>query len=448
MSSFAVTSSPSLLVNVPDFVQQAILSYLSASDLAQVASVSRGLNEAARSTAALIVGWLQRQHFPSSGAQIPLGSSADKAVSSPEIAMLREMTRDRIICVGGAYSEYSVAQLCVRSGAWSAGEETITARDGSELVSYGGCLYSIGGEGDNALRTVDRFDLFRSQWTKCSPMLRPLRQSAAVVVQDRLVVLGGEDAETNVTCSSVSSVTFKSLNQPSTASSFSPAQIVMNFARKGHSAVVYDNKIWVAGGALADGCITESVETIELDAFTNTRSNAKFEVIAPMTYPRKNFKLVVIRDQLYAVGGDTTGTIETYDEFTGTWMLECALPCYRRNFSVCTYNNKICVFGGQDKRCNGLNTVDVYDVAESEWGVDCGKVVSAPVPAPAGAGNRPRAGSFHRCNSKKSQSDKVSIRKYDEMKNRNSKMVLTDFNSGFVCGQSVALSFAQLTWSC
>lgn len=441
-------------MNAPYCVQVSVLSFLPAHSLARVACVSRRMNSAARETATLIVSWLQQQHFSSSNVHL---LKCDKTLTSFEIALLRDMTSDRIMCVGGAFSEYSVAQLCMRSGVWSAAEEALTARDGSELVSFGGCLYSVGGEGDNAVRSVDRFDIFRNQWTACCPMPRPLRQSAALAIADRLVVVGGEDAETSMVTNVVSTAKFSSLNSAS-AAAFVPAAASLNLARKGHAAVVFAGKLWVAGGALADGVSTAAVETIDLDDLH--RRGARFEEAAPLTTARKNFKLVVVKDTLYAVGGDSTGTIEAYDEYTNSWMLETAFPDYRKHFSVCVYGDKICVFGGQDRRSKGLSTVDVYDVNETEWGLDCGRqrqpvAVSKAVAGAGGSGsgsyNRPRAGSFYKNNKDKAGSDKVAIRGYGDCKGagaRDSRMVLNDFTYGFVCGQSVALSFAHLTWSC
>jgi len=304
---------------------------------------------------------------------------------------------------------------------------------------------------------VDRFDLFRNQWSKCSSLVRPLRQSAALAVEDKLVIIGGEDAESSVVSNAVSAAKFSALNS-SAASAFSVMSATLNHARKGHAAVVYNDKLWVAGGMLADGSISSSVETIDLDDLNASGSRARnnvFEIAPSMTAGRKNFKLVVVKGTLYAVGGDSTGTIEAYDEYTNSWMLECAFPNYRRYFSVCVYNDKICVFGGQDRRSQGLKCVDVYDVAESEWGVDCSRP-STSSSGVGGAGSspnkhyRPRTGSFYKFgDDKNKQSDKVSIRtKVSSCSLRDSRMILDDFASGFVCGQSVALSFAQLTWSC
>jgi len=444
-----------LLMNIPESVQLSILSYLPAASLARVACVNRTMNEAARTTAAMIVSWLQQQHFPSSNVHLT-ASTYDKVLSSLEIAALREMTTDRIVCVGGAYSEYSVAQLCMRSETWSNAEEAATARDGSELVSYGGCLYSVGGEGDSASRSVDRFDLFRNQWSKCSSLLRPLRQSAALAVEDKLVIVGGEDAESSTISSAVFAAKFATLNSPA-ANAFSVVTATLNHARKGHAAVVYNDKLWIAGGMLSDSSLSSTVETIDIDELNSSGSRGRnnlFEIAPSMTSARKNFKLVVVKGTLYAVGGDSTGTIEAYDEYTNSWMLECAFPNYRRYFSVCVYNDKICVFGGQDRRSQGLTCVDVYDVAESEWGVDCSKAsVTSSVVGGAGSSPnkhyRPRTGSFYKFgDDKNKQSEKVSIRGKVSSCVRDSRMILDDFASGFVCGQSVALSFAQLTWSC
>ena len=237
------------------------------------------------------------------------------------------MSTDRVLCVGGAFSEYAMLEMDGSGGGqWVDRAELPEARDGSEAVAAGGFLYVISGEGERAVGSMDRFNAVTGEWSRVGAQLpRAVRQSAAVLLESRLLLLiGGEDVEAGAASSGLLAVDVDCLNEswPACAASasggaagaerarsvWSALPQCLGSGRRGHAAVVYHDRLWVAGGVVRDVELTNSVETVDLDALLDgewqLRESCRFEPAAPMINRRRNFKLVVLGDNLYAVGGD------------------------------------------------------------------------------------------------------------------------------------------------
>jgi len=200
----------------------------------------------------------------------------------------------------------------------------------------------------------------------------------------------------------------------------------------------------------------------------NSTGASHFQSAPSMNYKRRNFKLVVLNDNLYAVGGDNDCTVEIYDEFTDSWMMETAFPHQRFNFSLTANGNKITVYGGQDKRKSGLCSVDVYDVSTCEWNA----VAAQPLNTVASSSSRrvPVVSSPKASSNKKSMAGGARRRGSSFCLNDNkngpsytyasmvkpsldiSESVLKSqlppsvYPSGFVCGLTVVLPYSQLKW--
>lgn len=71
------------------------------------------------------------------------------------------------------------------------------ARDEVALVVLGGDLFAVGGGGKEgeSLRSVERYSFARREWTREPDLLIERRAHAAVVVNDRILVIGGFDGE-------------------------------------------------------------------------------------------------------------------------------------------------------------------------------------------------------------------------------------------------------------
>jgi len=166
------------------------------------------------------------------------------------------------------------------------------------------------------------------------------------------------------------------------------------------------------------------------------------------------------------VGGDNDCTVEIYDEFTDSWMMETAFPNQRFNFSMTANGNKISVYGGQDKRKSGLCSVDVYDVLTCEWNVvpqELAAVSSSSarrvpvVSSPKASSKKSLAGGARRRGSSFCLNDNKNGPSYTyasltrpavDISERvlKSQLPLSSYPSGFVCGLAVVLPYSQLKW--
>ena len=214
------------------------------------------------------------------------------------------------------------------SGVWREFETEIPSpRESSEFVFSQGSIYSISGSHDSSSRTVDRFNTMKNDWTKCTPLPTNIRYSSCIPSDTKLYVIGGEKAETSSSTALIYSIGFDEL--AAGQNDWNVLDHALRAPRKGHASVLFHDKLWVAGGILRDEEITSSVEvlsfksgidcieTLPLDA---TPDNTFVEA-ASMTNKRRNFKLVVVEDKLYAVGGDDESTIEVYCEDSNIWQV-------------------------------------------------------------------------------------------------------------------------------
>ena len=86
------------------------------------------------------------------------------------------------------------------------------------------------------------------------------------------------------------------------------------------------------------------------------------------------FKLVVLNDSLFAIGGNVSqkgaqeeGSIERYDHASDTWSEVTKYVRTRRVHSVTTVDNKILLIGGRDEDYSNLNDFDTFDVDTCLW---------------------------------------------------------------------------------
>lgn len=156
---------------------------------------------------------------------------------------------------------------------------------------------------------------------------------------------------------------------------------LMPTSREGAAYAVLNGKIYAAGGHIAGGGATDSVDVF--DPATNTWSSA-----TPMSMPRAQFALVATGGLLYAIGGETgangaplTNTVEAYDPATDTWTPRAPMGAARK-FHVAgavifsTGTPTIVVAGGLTTG----STTEYYNTATNGW------APGVPPPSPIAGG--------------------------------------------------------------
>lgn len=153
----------------------------------------------------------------------------------------------------------------------------------------------------------------------------------------------------------------------------------MHQARGGLGVAVVNGKIYAIGGSTKTGAPQNYSGGFvgtneEYDPETDT-----WTLKAPMPTPRSNFRLEVVHNKIYCIGGLThngsvTHAIEVYDPSTDTWETIAPFPTPRESFTTVVYNDRIYVIGGiagRDlaKELLGAYTgaTEVYDPALDTW---------------------------------------------------------------------------------
>ena len=137
----------------------------------------------------------------------------------------------------------------------------------------------------------------------------------------------------------------------------------LNTPRCSHSSIVFQRRIWVAGGEDSNNNFLSSVEVF--DATVN-----KWESAPVMVRKRHQFKLVVVENELYAVGGElhtNNLSIEKLSKFSGAWQVVAEINESRWGCGAAAVGSKIYIFGGF--RNNYKSTWNAFDVGTGQWAI-------------------------------------------------------------------------------
>lgn len=140
---------------------------------------------------------------------------------------------------------------------------------------------------------------------------------------------------------------------------------------KGHQSNSLSGSITVTpAGVLSTGAINDKIYLragsyfVEYDPSTSLWSNKSFTADVQL-----GIGFGVIASRLYAVGESRT---DIYDQLSDQWSSGVPLSSPRYSSSVCTFNNKIYVFGGATRNpLDGLdvpsNVVEQFDPVSNQW---------------------------------------------------------------------------------
>jgi len=78
-------------------------------------------------------------------------------------------------------------------------------------------------------------------------------------------------------------------------------------------------------------------------------------------------RLVSSGTKIYAVGANSTNTLQVYDTATNSWSYLATAPTARGYAAATLLNNKIYVVGGTNSVGNDLDTTEEYDIATNTW---------------------------------------------------------------------------------
>lgn len=140
----------------------------------------------------------------------------------------------------------------------------------------------------------------------------------------------------------------------------------MKQERSGHSSVLLNDSIYVAGGK-NNKTILDTVERFDL-------RESQWYPCKPMTEKRSLFSLVCVANNLYAIGGVNNGamhTAEKYDPVADKWTTIESMSTPRVAAAAVVLNDCIYIIGGSTKSVKGSDTASVvcFDTRIQKWSV-------------------------------------------------------------------------------
>jgi N-acetylneuraminic acid mutarotase len=145
-------------------------------------------------------------------------------------------------------------------------------------------------------------------------------------------------------------------------------------ARAGLTLVIVDDDVYAIGGENA-GTPLNRVEVLRSDA-------AAWETLAPMPSTRHAVGAVHRAGEVFVFGGVANGgavvtNVEVYSVANNTWRNDVApMPRARAGFGVVVIDDKAYLVGGEDAAGVPVAAVDVYDFSANAWSE------AAPLPTP------------------------------------------------------------------
>jgi hypothetical protein len=231
-----------------------------------------------------------------------------------------------------------------------------------------GEVFAIGSYDGEGRGTVERIDMLSKRRTLLQQRLPlpGLRELSAAALDDRLYIIGGRyrNGEGRKVNSDAMYCLEDHPTDPSAATwTLQPGKL--NTPRSYHASISFEGRMWVAGGIDDDAYDLSRVEVY--DAVSK-----KWEVAQSMTKRRYDFDLLVVRGELYAVGGDVPfrgddmTSIEKLDKVSGEWRVVAELGESRLGCGAACMGSKIYMFGGRHGGNYSTNW-NFFDVETEQW---------------------------------------------------------------------------------
>lgn len=230
-----------------------------------------------------------------------------------------------------------------------------------DTVFHTGEMYVISSSGSKSVGCVESYDVLSNTWRELPSLPAPLSAIACASNRNHLFVTGGRNSTTRMRAKSIYML---HCDDESTVPHWQLLTVQLQQERSHHGCAFYQGRMWVAGGFVANNLqATELVESLCVE-----RGEGIMQ--ARMARKRIQPRLLVIRDALYAVGGEYTvsSTIERYDTLTHSWMIVTEFPIARAGCAVAALGCRIYVFGGGLNGSSEHGSFDFFDTVTSEWG--------------------------------------------------------------------------------
>jgi N-acetylneuraminic acid mutarotase len=210
-------------------------------------------------------------------------------------------------------------------------------------------------------------------WTMKAPLPAARNETAAVAVNDKIYVMGGNFPGKNYDVA---------VNEEYDTAADRWRTLAPMPGGLNHLALAaLGGRIYALGGFTSNGHKGVSASVFEYDIAGDT-----WRTLAPLPTPRGSVSAAAVGGKIHAFGGrknetEVVATHEVYDPATGRWSAAAPLPKGRDHMAAVTVGGKIHVVGGrfgENEDMTGLH--DIYDPATDTW------TSAPPVPTPRGGG--------------------------------------------------------------
>jgi N-acetylneuraminic acid mutarotase len=241
-------------------------------------------------------------------------------------------------------------------GIWGQGPSMLSPRSAHAVVSSDSFIYALAGTDDKGKPVLDVESFDGEQW-KVETTLpgQGLNATAAVIVEDKLYVLGGFKVVSNQPTDEVYIYDLQTHE-------WSMASPMPN-PRGGHAALMLDGKIHLIGGG-------NSVSTIPDHSQYDPETDS-WRDLAQLPRSEGSPAAVVVDGKIYTIGGRSGfsdfGDVYIYDPMSDTWSTGRSIEP-RGTAGAVVYCGGIYLFGGesQSQRMN-LDSVLRLDLERNVW---------------------------------------------------------------------------------
>eukprot|EP01041_Mallomonas_annulata_P002266 gene2266-4409_t len=366
-------SSGSPFLKLPEQLVEYLMHFLDVEDLARSAVACRVLSQESEKAAKYILNQTVLSSFI---------YKMDNFYSQKKCLYM--MTRRRFVVIDGTECPFKSAE---RPQTFISQSNTSTGRiQNCHILHYPhvddfnvewscGGLIAFSGQNRNVPAKVEVYNSLHEEWRQMKSLPLNLRRIAVSIYKNVLYVTGGYLHDQHCYSDNVFILKLTSSTSAYTTEwQRLPDNSNLLNRRCEHASVVYRGKLWVGGGRVeGSSFITATTETLDF-------RTGHWSVGPNMLSRRSKFKLMVICEDLYAVGGNRKEnnvlapvTIERFDDQTNTWCHVAQLPDGRGG--QLTYSNqgeKIFVLSGSHhSKSSSLSHLverwDCFDLQSGEW---------------------------------------------------------------------------------
>jgi hypothetical protein len=219
----------------------------------------------------------------------------------------------------------------------------------------------LGGRGQDgqSLKSVERFIFREGRWIELPPMNIPRSFASSVLVDNQIVVSGGDIGDTITD-------TIEILNLDETPLQWITSPAKLRVPLSAHRTVAYQGKLIVIGGY---NHRHEEISQIISEVFLTPPYSTRMLSFLPQ--PRAWHGAELVNDKIFIFGGGDTpitpqDAIFVYDPRANECSEMAPLPYRVQGMATVRWGNKVLLLGGVNEREEELDDVISYDTESGE----------------------------------------------------------------------------------